>query len=407
MEVELREIDKVIPYVRNPRQIPERTVELVAASIQEFGFRQPIVTDEKSVVIVGHARLLAAQRLGMETVPVHVAVGLTDAQARAYRLMDNRSAQEAQWDKELLGFEFMDLREMNFDLTLTGFTDEEIGELDPVKEGKTDPDAVPEVEGQAVTQQSDLWVLGDHRVLCGDATSAGHVDGLMGAERPAMVFTDPPYGIGLTPKKNYASRKENKQSEDYAPIRGDDVHFDCEAMMRRVVCPVWYVWGADYFFDTIPDYNKGSLVVWTKRMSEEESEKVFGSAFEICWRFPRKKKVVWFERAINQSSERMSVHPTQKPTALAVRALADCATGDIVADFYIGSGSTLIACEQLSRRCYGIEIEPRYVDVTVRRWQDFTGKDAVLDGDGRTFNEIESNRIAEGGGGDASGEARG
>ena len=205
MQIEQWPIDRVRPYEKNPR-VNEHAVEAVAHSLLEFGFRQPIVVDENGVIIVGHTRWKAAQKLGMETVPVHVATGLSKAQIKAYRIADNQTATLAEWDQELLPLELAELREMNFDLALTGFFEDEIAEWlgDEVQEGLTDPDEVPEPPDEAITQTGDLWILGDHRLLCGDSSKAEDVDRLLNGQSIHLVNTDPPYNVRVEPRSNNA-----------------------------------------------------------------------------------------------------------------------------------------------------------------------------------------------------------
>lgn len=236
-------------------------------------------------------------------------------------------------------------------------------------------DEAPPVPETPVTVRGDIYTLGNHRVMCGDSTLIDDVEKLMNGKKADMVFTDPPYGMNLD--TNYS--KMPGTSSNYKKVIGDDKKFNAGAMMSLVDCPIWYIWGADYFFDTIPKFFDGSITVWAKRQSAQET-KVFGSAFEICWVYPKRKKTMWFERAINQSSERLGEHPTQKPVALAVNAFSENMKAINVLDLFLGSGSTLIACEQTNRICYGMELDEKYCDVIVQRYVNFTGGKVILNG---------------------------
>lgn len=359
-------ISKIKPYLKNAKKHPAKQVDQIAASIKEFGFNQPIVIDKQGIIIVGHGRYEAAKKLGLEEVPV-ITVDLTEEQAKAYRLADNK-LNESDWDMDLVIEELKGLSEPMLDLT--GF------DKDLIIEPDEKDDIIPEnVPPQA--KLGDLWALGEHRVLCGDSTKKEDVERLMDGKKADMVFTDPPYGIALKVKKNYASRKENKKAEEYEPILGDEKEFDMTKVFENIDCKKWWVWGADYLYRTIPNFQKGNLVVWAKRHSEAEN-KVFGSAFELCWVYPHCKKEIWFIRAINQSREALGAHPTQKPTELGVRAISrNTEDGGVVVDVFLGSGSTLIAAEKTGRICYGMELDPKYVDVIIKRWEDYTGQKAV------------------------------
>lgn len=217
-----------------------------------------------------------------------------------------------------------------------------------------------------------LTLKSKHRLLCGDSTDAESVAYLMDGAKADMVFTDPPYGMGLDVDRRGMGATTTK----YVPIINDDEPYDASVMMGMIEAPIWFIWGADYFLDTIPDHESGSLLVWAKAHSDEEN-KVFGSAFEMCWQYPKAKKEIWFVRRIQMTDELLKAHPTQKPTELAIRALASIEQGQLVVDFYLGSGTTLIAAERLGRKCYGIEIDPIYCDVAVRRWENYTGEPGV------------------------------
>ena len=384
MKVQELPIEAVVPYARNPRK-PNGAIDKVAASIKEFGWRQPIVVDSENVIVAGHTRLLAAKQLGLVRVPVHVAKELTKAQAKAYRLMDNKSNEEAEWDAELLTLEFGDLGEMDFDLGLTGFSEEErrAAEAGEPGQGRTDPDESPECGDAAISMMGEKWLLGSHSVVCGNARD--------GEIRCDALVTDPPYGIDLD--TDYTQMPNDKvASKRYDRVIGDAGPFDASAV--RVDCKEQFWFGANYYRRTLSGSDlDGSWLVWDKRV--EANDAVVGSAFELIWsKVPHKQDVMrfnWCGYRAHDPGERRT-HPTQKPVALVMRIIERWA-GDVIADPFLGSGTTLIACERLGRTCLGVEIEPLYVDIAIRRWQDFTGQEATLEGDGRTFAEVARERV--------------
>jgi len=408
MEVVHWPIEKVIPYVRNARTIPPQAVDKVAASIKEFGWRQPIVVDPEGVIVVGHARLLAAQKLGLTEVPVHVAAELTPAQVKAYRLMDNRSHQETAWDVDLLAIELAELQALAVDLSSTGFEVTEVDELlaqaGATKEGLTDDDAVPPVPETPVSRTGDLWRCGPHAVLCGDATSSDAVGRLLGAEKADLVFTDPPYNVGY---EGY--------TEERLTIQGDRMSPD---EFKR------------FLAHTFASYSQAvktgaSLYVCHPSSNQREfQDSLEASGFEIrcqiiwakntfAWGFGRYKfqhEPIFYCHVAGQSDAWYGdkaqstlwqekkppanrLHPTMKPVELIERALANSSkAGDLVIDLFGGSGSTMIACEKRGRGARLMEVDPKYVDVVVRRWQEFAGKRATLESDGKTFDEIAKER---------------
>jgi len=254
-------------------------------------------------------------------------------------------------------------------IELTGF------DTDLIIEPEDKDDEVPELPEEPKSKLGDIYQLGEHRLMCGSATELDDVEMLFESSEPfvELVFTDPPYGMDLD--TDYS--KMGRTTSRYAPVIGDQEEFDMKPVMGLVETKKWYIWGADYLYKTIEDYGLGNLIVWSKRQSEAEN-KVFGSAFELCWVYPKQKKEVWFVRGINQSAERLGAHPTQKPTELAVRAIKrDTEEGERVYDAFGGSGSTLIAAEKLNRKCYMMELDPKYIDVIIKRWEDYTGQTAV------------------------------
>jgi DNA modification methylase len=404
MTVEVWPIEKLIPYTRNPRQIPQIAIDKVAASIQEFGFRQPIVADSKRVIIVGHVRLLAAQKLGLTEVPVHVATGLTAAQVNAYRLTDNRTNEEASWDMETLALELAELKLDEFDLDLTGFNMDEIDELlAEHSEGLTDEDEAPAVQEVAISKPGDLWILGNHRLLCGDSTSIDAVRQLMDGQKADLVFTDPPYNVdyeGYTEEKlkihgdkmtpgqfqeflasvfssyvmalkpggsMYVCHPSSWQREFQGALESSDFAVRCQIIWAKNT----FAWGfGRYKFQHEP-------IFYCHRKGQSDP-----------WYGDKSQSTLWQEK--KPAANRL--HPTMKPVELIERALVNSSkAGDLVLDLFGGSGSTLIACEKIGRSSRQMELDPKYCDVIVKRWQEFTGKAAHLE-DGGTFAEVEIER---------------
>jgi len=376
VKITQKKVTELIPYVNNSRTHSDEQVAQIAASIKEFGWTNPILIDGANGIIAGHGRLMAARKLGHKEVPTIELKDLTETQRKAYIIADNRLALNAGWDNEMLTIELNDLLADGFALDILGFDPKEIAALlEPeVVEGLTDEDAVPDVPEEPKTRLGDIYQLGNHRLMCGDSTNIDAVDKLMDGQKADMVFTDPPYGMRLD--TDYSKMGATKTK--YRQVIGDHEDFNAQDIFGLIQSPIYYLWGADYYSDTIPLYKDGSYFVWSKAQSESENS-VFGSRFELCWRYPKRKKEVWFVRGINQSSERLGEHPTQKPTELTIRAVElETKPKAIVVDLFGGSGSTLIGCEKTNRHARLMELDPKYCDVIVKRWEDFTGKKAVL-----------------------------
>jgi len=359
---------KITPYSKNAKKHPKKQIEQIANSIKEFGCNQDVVVDKQGVIIVGHGRFEALKYLKWtdEEIAKHTkVVDLTEEQAKAYRLADNK-LNESDWDMNLVIEELKGLSTEMLDLT--GF------DKDLIIEPDEKDDIVPEVPEEPQSKLGDLYELGQHRVLCGDSTKIEDVERLMDGKKADMVFTDPPYGMNLD--TDYS--KMGGSTTKYSKVIGDETEFDISFMFSILPSPIYYIWGAEYLYNTIPNFKQGSMVVWAKRQSEAEN-KVFGSAYELCWVFPKIKKEIWFIRGINQSSERLGAHPTQKPTELGVRAIKDrTEDGNIIADLFLGSGSTVIASQKTGRICYGMELDPKYIDVIVQRYVDYTGNKEII-----------------------------
>lgn len=401
--IEHKAVAGLIPYASNSRTHSEEQIAQVAASIREFGFTNPVLIDDKGTIIAGHGRIQAARVLKMAEVPCIVLEGLSEAQKKAYVIADNKLALNAGWDEELLKVEIQGLDEMDFDLELLGFDDDELATiLEPEQvEGQTDEDAVPEVPDEPVTVLGDIWILGNHRVMCGDSTSIDAVETLMDGQKADMVFTDPPYGMFLDTNYDsmFSSDKRHKKTGDrFDAVKGDHDDFNADFINNIFACFDYckevFLWGADYYIDLIPDRNSGSWVVWDKRC-DEKMDKVVGNTFELCWSKAKHKRMVarilWSgHHGMHKDDTKKRVHPTQKPVELVEWFFDYYSMKDkrVIVDLFGGSGSTLIACEKTNRNARLMELDPKYVDVIVKRWQDYTGKQATLESTGEAFKEV-------------------
>ena len=390
-------VERCVEYARNPRK-NDHAVDKVAAAIREFGFRVPICAKSDGTVVDGHLRLKAAKKLGLTEVPVVLADDMSEAQIKAFRLSVNKVAELAEWDTELLALEFNELEDMGFDLSLTGFEADEIGALFPeeAKDGLTDEDAAPDVPAVPVTVDGDVWVLGRHRLMCGDSTSIDAVERLMGGRKADMVFTDPPYGIsvvgGAKARNGSIGGAGKVKAGEYRAIIGDDEDYNPSHIFAFFPDAKYILWGANYYSDKLPV--GGRWFVWDKNRGE-------GTTFsdcELAWSnikgiVVKKYKVTW--DGMNREGESgKRVHPTQKPVLLSEKILTDFHHEKVIIDLFGGSGSTLIACEKTARDCRMMELDPKYCDVIIKRWQDFTGKEETLESTGQTYLELKTDREA-------------
>ena len=407
MKVQTVPIAGVVPYARNPRK-NLGAVAKVAASLREFGWRQPIVVDSEMVVVVGHTRLLAAQQLGMLEVPIHIAEGLTANQIKAYRLADNRVHEEAEWDDDLLALEIADLRDAGLDLALTGFDDDELARLTIEQtEGLTDADDVPEPQAEAVSVLGDVWLLGRHRLVCGDSTTAEAVDAALGGVKPHLMVTDPPYGVEYDASwRNDAVQAGNgargaPSGRAIGKVLNDD-RADWREVWALFPGDVAYIWHAGTKAHVVAEsiiesgFQIRAHIVWAKS-NFAISRGHYHPQHEPCWYAVRKgatghwagdrKQSTLWQIPKPQKSE--TGHSTQKPVECMRRPIENNSSpGQAVYEPFSGSGTTLIAAEMTGRACHAIELSPQYVDVAVRRWQQFTGQTAKLERTGETFDEI-------------------
>jgi DNA modification methylase len=433
MQIELRDIESIKPYESNPR-VNNSAVASVTASIKEFGFRQPIVVDSDGVIVVGHTRHKAALKLGLKQVPVHVATDLTPDQAKAYRIADNATASIADWDYPLLALEIGQLNAVNYDISLLGFDDQQMAKITgaDITDGLVDPDQVPLPPDDPKTQPGDLWILGDHRLLCGDSSSVADLDRLLAGQAIDLTNMDPPYNVKVEPRSNNAiaaglssfqnpnastthhqkldlerhpekskgttkkmRAKDRPLANDFVTDEAFDKLLDSWfGNVARVLVPggSFYIWGGYANLGNYPPFLKrhglyfSQGIVWDK-MHPVLTRKDFMGAFELAfygWKEgaghkfhgPNNATDLWHLKKVNPQS---MVHLTEKPVELATRAITySSLPGQNVLDLFGGSGSTLIGCEQTGRKGFLMELDQAYCDVIVQRWEQFTGKKAVL-----------------------------
>jgi DNA modification methylase len=423
LHVEYWPIEKLKDYERNPRK-NDAAVKRMIASIMEFGFSVPVLAKSTGEVVDGHLRLKAARKLSMTEVPVIPCDGWTDAQVKAFRLMVNRSVSWADWDIELLAAEFGDLQALDFDLTLTGFDAREIDAF--TLHPNAAEDDLPPIPEFPVSRPGDLWLCGPHRVLCGSATSAEDVARLLGDRKPLLMVTDPPYGISLDSEwrdraglnghgaAEPSYMKNRTAGHNETTISGDTRADWSEAFELVPSIQVAYVFHASIFTREVLNglerigFLYPQQIIWDKgRVVLTRTH--YWYQHEPCW-YVRKKKANWFGEAgknatiwncpspkfiMGGSKEEKFDHPTQKPVELMRRPILNhTIRGELVYEPFLGSGTTLAAAELTQRVCCGLELDPKYVDVVVLRWQALSGKHATLEGDGRIFEEIKTERIS-------------
>ena len=391
LQINYKSTENLIPYANNSRTHSDDQINQVASSIKEFGFTNPVLIDEQGGIIAGHGRVMAAKKLGLAEVPTITLEGLTKAQVKAYVIADNQLALNSGWDVDTLKLEIETLQELDFDIDLLGFDDDFLSGLldEEPSEGLTDDDAVPELPDEPVTVLGDVWQLGSHRLMCGDSTSIDLVEKLMDGHKADMVFTDPPYGV------------------DYKGINNDD-RGGLSGLLNSVFSNYLltsksgasiYCFHSDRCADIFNEefrlfFHFSSMIIWVKN-SLTLSQTDYQSQHEPClygwmdngthsWHSDRKQTSIWrFDK------ERVEGHTTPKPVELVSKAISNSSKGgDLISDFFGGSGSTLIACEKTGRNASVMEIDPKYCDVIVSRWQDFTGKEAVLESSGDKFNDM-------------------
>jgi len=397
MQIEQRLLSDLIPYINNSRKHSDDQVTQIAASIKEFGWTNPILVDGDNGIIAGHGRIMAAKKLGMTEVPVIELAHLSKEQRKALIIADNKLALNSDWDSNLLAIELKDLQDLGFDLNLTGFNGDELANLLKPEQvdGLTDEDSVPEALEEPKTKLGDIYKLGNHRLMCGDSTSIDAIDKLMNGDKADVVFTDPPYGMflnadysGAKSSLGFFKEKGVKGGKKYDNVIGDHDDFTPELINTVFAsfgyCKEIFLWGADYYAELLPNKNDGSWVVWDKRL-DESADKMYGSTFELCWSKAKHKRMMARVKwagifGTEKEFDRKRHHPTQKPVNLVSWFFDYFSLKDKknVVDLYGGSGSTLIAAEKSGKNSYVMELDPKYCDVIVKRWEDFTGKKAEL-----------------------------
>lgn len=423
MDIENINPKYIKPYAKNTRIHKDKHIQQIINSIREFSFTNPLLIDENNILLAGHGRLLAANKLGMESVPCVRITHLTDAQKRAYRIADNKLTINGDWDQDLLSLEFKDLAELgvDFDLDVTGF---DLADIDVLIQSQNDEllehdsaDDMPDIpEGKIVSRDGDLWQLGDHIILCGNALIEDNFKKLMAENRARMVFTDPPYNVHID---GHVCGSGNIHHDEFAMASGEMTRQEFTEFLRTAftllrnysvegslhyLCMDWrHIIEITTACDETYTEMK-NLCVWNKSSGGMGS--LYRSKHELIFIYKhgtaphinnielgvhgRNRTNVWDYPGVNTGNrEELLLHPTVKNVQMVADAIMDVTNrGDIVLDSFLGSGTTLLACERTGRICRGIEIEPKYIDTTIRRWQKVTGKDAVLVQSGKTFNEI-------------------
>jgi len=378
MKIEIADINSIQPYINNPRKLKDSAIEKVAKSIKEFGFRQPIVVDTNRIIVVGHTRYRASKKLGLKEVPITIAENLTQEQINAYRIADNRTNEEAEWDLELLKTEIKELELADFNLDLTGFDEDQLNNmLFEEKQGLTDEDEVPEAPEEPITKLGDIWKLGNHRLMCGDSTILNDIDKLTEKQKPDMLFTDPPYNVAFNGRsgKFDVIKNDNLEESEFNNFI-DTILSNLEILNINTyyICCNWAFYGI-----LQKKLKPKACIVWAKN--------VFG----LGKGYRHQHEFILFDGFIDASIKNESdlwkikkdskyQHPTQKPVELSSRAITNSSRpNNIILDLFGGSGSTLIACEKLNRKARIMELDPKYCDVIVKRWEQFTGKKAELE----------------------------
>jgi DNA modification methylase len=408
MQVEIWDITRPRPYKGNPRKLPEKAIKKVAGSIKAFGFRSPIVVDEQGVILAGHTRLEAAKHLRLRNVPVHVAAGLSEAQAKAYRLADNRVAQETDWLEDALKLELDTLTSLGFDLDLTGFDVPELNRLLHSDEDVERAEETPEPPAIPVSMPGDLWLLGDHRLLCGDATVATDVETVLGRVKPHLMVTDPPYGVQYD-----ASFRNGMKRGDGSIVSAravgkvlNDHNADWRDAWALFPGDVAYIWHAARFANVVHasldacGFGIRAQIIWAKNQLaigrgdyHWQHEPCWYAVREKAkghWQGDRKQSTLW---KIDKPLKSETGHSTQKPIDCMKRPIENNSSiGQAVYEPFSGSGTRILAGELTGRRVHAIELNPAYVDVAVLRWQDYTGQHAVHEATAKTYEELKDAR---------------
>lgn len=399
----IKNINDLIEYDSNPREHTPEQVEQVANSIREFGWTMPILIDETNEIIAGHGRLMAGKQLGIKEVPCIIAKGWSEEQKKAYCIADNKLTENSTWSKDFLKLNLTNLYDNEFDLKLTGFSDDELSKILPdfnIEEGLTDEDDVPTPPEEPISKQGDIWVLGVHRLICGDSVVEEDYSKLMKDKKADLLLTDPPYNVDYKggTKDNLKIANDNMSDIDFLNFL-KDCFVNCYTYIKSGAS--FYVWHSDWYglifrqalkessFEMRQNliWNKNSLVLGRQDYQWKHEPCLYGwkDGSSHSWYGDRKQTtIINFDRpTVNK------LHPTMKPVGLIEMLIKNSSKEeDIVLDNFLGSGSTLIACQKTKRVCYGIELDPKYCDVIIKRWQDFTGQEAILESDGTKFNDL-------------------
>ena len=394
-----RPIGELTPNPQNARTHPKGQIKKIANSIKKFGFLNPVLIDQHGVIIAGHGRIEAAKTLGMATVPCLVFDHLSEAQRRAYTLMDNRSAEDSGWDKALIAAEMKWLNAEGFEMELTGFDTSEIGDFISSGQDRSGEDEIPDLPVNPVSQLGETWLLGNHRVRCGSSTNPADVAELLGDRRPHLMVTDPPYGVEYD--ASWRDGGKTKTGTAKGKVLNDD-RADWTEAWKLAPCEVAYVWHASMFGDVVirslesAGFERRCHIIWNKNQiamgrghyhwKHEPCWYVVKSGATGHWNGSRKESSVW---DIDKPQKSETGHSTQKPVECMRRPIVNNSKhGDEVYDPFLGSGTTVIAAQSEGRICYGMELNPAYVDVIVRRWQNSTGEKAFREGDGVKFDDL-------------------
>ena len=408
--VERRSVKDLVPYDRNPRVHPQEQIDQLANSIEEWGWTFPILIDENNNVLSGHGRLLAAKKLGIDEVPCLVSVGWSQSQKTAYIIADNKIAEQSRWDDDLLkslmsdvgdGLTFDD----SFDLDLLGFDKDELNEfLLEDRQGLTDADQVPEAPETPITRGGDVWVLGNHRLMCGDSTKMDEVERLMDGQKADMVFTDPPYNadyksLGSNELLRQGIKNDSMSDDRFESFISDFLRVKFEHTKQGASYYICCNWKDSYprFYNNLTEtgVNVSSCIVWNKgsggmgwqdyRYQYEFIIYAFKQDAAHSWYGDRTQTDIW---SVNREARQNYIHPTQKPVEIIEKALKNSSKSKhLVLDLFGGSGSTLIACEKTNRNAYLMELDPKYCDVIIKRWQEFTGENAILESTGKMYGD--------------------
>jgi len=392
MQIKLVEISNIKPYENNPRKLSEQAIQKVAMSLKEYGFRQPIVVDKNMVIVAGHTRYRASKKLGLKQVPISVIDNLSEEQINAYRIADNRTAEESEWDSELLKMEIKELEAKDFKLDLLGFNDEQLNNiLFEEKQGLTDEDEVPETPEEPISKLGHIWKLGKHKLICGDSTILNNYEKLFNENKADLLITDPPYNVDYEGKNQdkLTIQNDSKNDDDFLQFLTDA--FNNCAIHLKLGCS-FYIFHSDWygleFRQSIKNsdlelkqnliWAKNSMVMGRQDYQWQHEPCLYGwkRGASHSWYSDRKQTtIIKYDRP-----SKSKLHPTMKPVGLVEYLIKNSSKQeDIILDPFLGSGTTIIACEKQSRICYGFELEPKYCDVIIKRWENFTGKKAKLE----------------------------